>query len=371
MKAGPLVWCATLCLAGSAAACDHFLFLTARLPLIAPVDSGCIKRFDLDQVVQRESLTYLVTGTVKINQRFAHGESEQLGRLFGVQLMRARDACGGHSPAAKGLTINSDDPPAEIWSVKGAAGAVWMRWTAESLSWTLHFPTGKRHYVLQVDTVPPGASFQYTPWLPVDRLGIPAPPRGYVFATDCSRDGSPGTIVAFGKDTDGPFHSRLASLWELDLSTLHLSPGDTAGVRCWNAMWRSRLPVASRDLQVAALTFVPTPGKARVYVYSPASFRPWPTIPRVMVDSQIAGQLDPGTFLMIEVVPGRRRVEASSGGAILLDAVADSVYFVTTSWKRGVFKNHTTLRLSPASKGRPAIAESQMVRSVTVPLEVH
>lgn len=370
MKAGPCAWCAILCLAGSVAACDHFLVLTARLPLIAPVDSGCIKRFDLEQVVQRESLTYLVTGTVKINQRFARGESERLGRLYGVQLMRARDACGGMSPAAKGLTINSDDPPAEIWSVRGAAGSVWMRWTAESLSWTLHFPTGKRHYVLLVDSLPEGANFQYTPWLPVERLEIPEPPRGYVFATECSRDGSPATIVAFGKDTDGPFYSRLSSLWELDLSTLHLSPGDTAGVRCWNAMWRSRLTAASRDLQVAALTFAPTPGKARVYVYSPASFRQWPTIARVMVDSQIAGQLDPGTFLMVEVVPGRRRVEASSG-AILLDAAADSVYFVTASWKRGVFKNRTTLRLSPASKGRPAIAKSQMVRSVTVPLEVH
>jgi hypothetical protein len=371
MKAGPLVCCAALCLAGSVAACDHFLFLTARLPLVAPVDSGCIKRFDLDQVVQRESLTYLVTGTVKINQRFAHGESEQLGRLFGVQLMRARDACGGHSPAAKGLTINSDDPPAEIWSVKGAAGAVWMRWTAESLSWTLHFPTGKGHYVLQVDTVPVSANFQYTTWLPVDRLGIPPPPSGYVFATDCSRDGSPGTLVGFARDADGPFYSGLSSLWGLDLTTLHLGPADTAGVRCPNPKWRSRLPAASHDLQVAALTFAPTLGKARVYVYSPASIRPWPTIPRIMVDSQIAGQLDPGTFLMVEVVPGRRRVEASSGGAILLDVVADSVYFVTASWKRGVFKNHTTLRLSPASKGRPAIAESQMVRSVTVPLEVH
>jgi hypothetical protein len=364
MKAGPLVWCATLCLAGSVAACDHFLFLTARLPLIAPVDSGCIKRFDLDQVVQRESLTYLVTGTVKINQRFARGESEQLGRLFGVQLMRARDTCGGHSPPAKGLTINSDDPPAEIWSVKGAAGAVWMRWTAESLSWTLHFPTGKRHYVLQVDTVPGSAEFQYTPWLPVERLGIPAPPRGYVFATNCSRVGSPGTIVAFGKDTDGPFHSRLSSLWELDLSTLHLNPGDTAGVRCWNATWRSRLPAASRDLQVAALSFAPTLGKARVYVYSPASFRRWPTIPRVMVDSQIAGQLDPGTFLMVDVAPGRRRVAASSGGTVEFDLTADSVYFVQASWKHPWFKDHTTMRLVPVSTGRAAIAESQMVRTV-------
>ncbi len=230
MRAGRLA-CATLCLAGSMSACDHFLFLTARLPLIAPVDSVCIKRFDLEQVVHRESLTYLVTGTVKINQRFGRGESERLGRLYGQQLMRARDACGGHSPASKGLTINSDDPPAEIWSVKGAAGAVWMRWTAESLSWTLHFPTGKKHYVLIVDTLPEGADFQCAPWLPVERIGIPAPPSGYEFATECSRDGSPGTIVAFGKDTDAPFYSRLSSLWELDLRTLHLSPGDTAGVR--------------------------------------------------------------------------------------------------------------------------------------------
>src|SRR5947208_11453220 len=73
------------------------------------------------------------------------------------------------------------------------------------------------------------------------------------------------------------------------------------------------VPTAAPELQAVALTFKPSPGMARIYVYRAGGAFGGASKLSVAIDSQIVGRTAAGTYLMVEVAPGPHRVSAPTG----------------------------------------------------------
>src|SRR6266480_3416604 len=103
------------------------------------------------------------------------------------------------------------------------------------------------------------------------------------------------------------------------------------------------VPTAPPELQAVALTFKPSPGMARIYVYRAGGAFGGASKLSVAIDSQIVGRTAAGTYLMVEVAPGPHHVSSPTSeneGAVSLDAVADSIYFLNVWPKMGFFSAH-------------------------------
>src|SRR6267378_1603544 len=115
------------------------------------------------------------------------------------------------------------------------------------------------------------------------------------------------------------------------------------------------VPTAPPELQAVALTFRPSPGTARIYVYRAGGAFGGASKLSVAIDSQIVGRTAAGTYLMVEVGPGLHRVSSPTGeneGAVSLDALADSMYFVKVWPKMGFFSAHSGMERMNASDAR-------------------
>src|SRR5207253_10492425 len=102
------------------------------------------------------------------------------------------------------------------------------------------------------------------------------------------------------------------------------------------------VPTAPPELQAVALTFKPSSGMARIYVYRAGGAFGGASKLSVAIDSQIVGRTAAGTYLMVELAPGPHRVSSPTGeneSAVSLDALADSIYFVKL-WPRS--EEHTS-----------------------------
>ncbi len=73
------------------------------------------------------------------------------------------------------------------------------------------------------------------------------------------------------------------------------------------------VPTAPPELQAVALTFKPSPGMARIYVYRPGGAFGGASKLSVAIDSQIVGRTAAGTYMMVEVRPGPHRVSSPTG----------------------------------------------------------
>ena len=127
------------------------------------------------------------------------------------------------------------------------------------------------------------------------------------------------------------------------------------------------VPSAPPALQVAALTFKPSPGMARIYVYRSGGAFGAASRLSVAIDSQIVGRTAPGTYLMVELSPGRHRVSSATPeneSAVVLDAQADSAYFVKVWPKLGFFSAHSGMERMDPAEARAGIATARMVVSV-------
>ncbi len=158
--------------------------------------------------------------------------------------------------------------------------------------------------------------------------------------------------------------------WALDRSALRIREVNTRGVECLNDHRRgSFVPSAPRALRATALTFRPAPGLARIYAYLS-----WPDFPlesaigKVSVDSQMVGRVEGGSFLMVDIEPGRHRVSVPGGrneAAIWLDTMPDSSYFVELRRKTFAWSLSwagTVRRMDPV-RARAAIRKAHMVSS--------
>src|SRR5207247_6480059 len=126
------------------------------------------------------------------------------------------------------------------------------------------------------------------------------------------------------------------------------------------------VPTAPPELQAVALTFKPSPAMARIYVYRAGCAFGGASQLSVAIDSQIVGRTAAGTYLMVEVAPGLHRVSSPTGeneGAVSLDAVADSMYFVKVWPKMGFFSAHSGMERSNEDEGRGGTAHVRTVAS--------
>jgi len=121
---------------------------------------------------------------------------------------------------------------------------------------------------------------------------------------------------------------------------------------------------APPELGVAALTFRPSPGKARVYVYRPSQGFGSGARLKVAIDSQVVGKTASGTFLMVEVEPGTYRVSgmtSESDRGTEVEATADSSYFFKLWPRMGFMSAQSGLKQVEAIEGMQAVRTLRMV----------
>jgi hypothetical protein len=118
------------------------------------------------------------------------------------------------------------------------------------------------------------------------------------------------------------------------------------------------------ELAVTALTFKPDSGKARIYVFRPDRFVGSGVYLPVAVDSLVVGKTSPGTFVMLDVNPGRHRVSSptlENESATVVEALADSVYFFKVWPKVGFFAAHSGIERMVDAEGATAVRGARMV----------
>ena len=126
------------------------------------------------------------------------------------------------------------------------------------------------------------------------------------------------------------------------------------------------VPTAPPELQAVALTFKPSPGMARIYVYRAGSAFGGASKLSVAIDSETVGRTAAGTFLMVELAPGPHRVSSPTGeneSAVAFAAMADSSYFVKLWPKMGFFSAHSGMERIDPAEARAGIATARMVPS--------
>ena len=121
---------------------------------------------------------------------------------------------------------------------------------------------------------------------------------------------------------------------------------------------------APQEQTVTALTFTPSPGKARIYVYRPSRLIGSAARLKVAIDSQVVGKTASGSFLMVEVDPGTHRISgvtSESDHGVVIEALADSSYFFKLWPKMGVLSAQSGIEPMDPVEGRRAVQGARMV----------
>jgi len=121
---------------------------------------------------------------------------------------------------------------------------------------------------------------------------------------------------------------------------------------------------APPELAVTALTFTPDSGKARIYVFRPDRLFGSTAYLPVAVDRLVVGKTSAGTFVMLDIEPGRHRVSSptlENESATVIEAVADSIYFFKVWPKMGVFAAHSGIERMTDAAGATAVRGARMV----------
>jgi hypothetical protein len=246
-----------------------------------------------------------------------------------------------------------------------------MRLTVESRRYRLFWVRDPGRMVLRVDTLAPDSDLRRPRWVEVDSLELPQPDGGTRIATDCWRGETmpSGDLVAHVDDADGQYFVDVHAAWQLDRETLRIHPVASGGIECRNQDWPTVFPDAPNRLRMDAITFRPSLGMARLYaILTEPDYPREDDVATLAVDSLIVGKLGGGSFLMIEVEPGRHRISTVTGAhenVLWIDAAADSSYFVEVvpeffMWSQRFRANVKTMR---ASAARKAIRRAQMAAS--------
>lgn len=379
------------------AGCDTLYFVSARTPLVTPLDSSCIhstlrqltghdiryrarepgvasvfeshgapkrERRRVTQVLDASGGGRLETEEVRISQTFRSGEADTLGAVHLTLLHRVRESCQGEVPSTqRAIVVHSqNDPTYEMWTVSGTDGRVLGRWTMEGM-----VPNPRRAQHLRLDTLAYDSNPDLLRYLPVDSLRLPSAPKGYAVATDCWRGDSlhPGRVVAVARTTTTAFLNDVIGAWDVDRNSPRIVPGNPGGVTCRNRYWTTSLVAASWGEHASALTFKPSPGRARIYVYR-SSDRKWGATLNVAIDSSLVGQLTASTFVMVEVMPGSHSI--SSPGErerfLWLDTREGVSYFIRLWPRLGWRHARAGSETVEAATARGEILSAQMVRSV-------
>jgi hypothetical protein len=235
-----------------------------------------------------------------------------------------------------------------------------MRLTNDSVQYRWHWRRNSGRYVLRLDTLAAGSEPRFPRWIEADTVTLTTPGENTVLATECWRGDtvSRGDLVALVREAETQYLLDVIESWALDRSAMRIEAVPTDGIQCRNSDRHSLLPGVPRELRNSALTFRPSPGKARIYAaLTSPDFAMQHAIAKFAIDSQLVGRLDGGSFLMVEIEPGRHRLSSPAWRAesvMMLDVAPDSSYFVelrqmefTWTWRASI---------------RPADPESAMRR---------
>lgn len=207
-------------------------------------------------------------------------------------------------------------------------------------------------------------------WIPEGPTILPLPPGTSEFRVGCSVLGDTllaRELVAIVRSSEMPFHTEIEHSWEVDSATHRIVPVPMDGVRCRNPAWTTPLHLADFREEAAALTFRPSPGRARIYVYEQERWWQARTAHYdISLDGKPVGRTSHGAYLMLDVDPGPHRVEspAHDERVAAFEAAADSIYFVRV-WSKSGFWGGVKfggVALTDAVTGRRAILASQLVR---------
>src|SRR5688500_4500903 len=300
-------------LSQSLGACHVYYMAHARVPLAAPLDSACMRsklgersrplatrevadgRTSVEaystpamfhtqwevvaQVAQhdsslhlgkvyRDSTATLAATYVQLDRRI---ETEQ-GKLTTADMARSlldiRDACGGSSPDGERTFYNEVwETPYRAWSVQGTGNRAIMRLTNDSVQYRWHWRRNSGRYVLRLDTLAMGSEPRFPRWIEADTATLTTPGENTMLATECWRGDtvSRGDLVALVREAETQYLLDVIESWALDRSAMRIKPVPIDGIQCRNSDRHSLLPGVPRELRNSALTFRPSPGKARIY----------------------------------------------------------------------------------------------------------
>jgi hypothetical protein len=136
------------------------------------------------------------------------------------------------------------------------------------------------------------------------------------------------------------------------------------GIAAASLLWFAActpLPPSPQDLE--AKRFRPVPEKAVVYL-----FRDAPDFAdeaaTVLVNDSVQGTTYPGTYLRIELAPGRHRISgfAYDAGIIEFEARPGDIYFLQQSVARSLSRlHHSHFRFVGESYGRAAVLRAELI----------
>lgn len=206
-------------------------------------------------------------------------------------------------------------------------------------------------------------------WIPPTPLLIPAPPGDHEFLTACAhRDAPPrGRIVAVARSVNRAYYTEFTRVWDVDTIEGRLVLRNPDGIRCRNPQWPGPDQGAGVEHEARALSFTPSPTKARIYVYQTNRAMPDDIAAfEIVMDGETVGRVDNGTYVMVEVEPGVHEVAVreESAASLSVDAAPDSAYFVMV-WRKMGFKRPRFggLSLLEPTEGRRLVTAGLMVPS--------
>ena len=372
---------AALALVLSLDACDILYHVSTVVPTAAPLDPACVQpSWDVALVARRDigmhhdtvygaSMTYLASRINRLNQWFTAEEEDRIVTDLSGRLLDIRARCAGPAGAGEAMySAEASAPPYRAWTVRGTDGRVLMRLRGEILHHFGIMVTSVGRYALDVDTLATGTDLRHPQWVSAHHVALPSPPKRATFATECAIGFADpdGDLVSLVRNADKPMLTKVLASWRLDRSTFRIRDADTTGVRCRNPHWYVALPSAPPRLQASALTFRPSSGFARVYVFMDGFAYDGEALPPIDVDGRVVGRLEPGSFLMLDLESGRQyaiRSTAEHGRAVLLTPAGDSTYFVELAWRKWAWKRNADAKLVPADRGKASVASGRMVPS--------
>jgi hypothetical protein len=324
----------------------------------------------------RDSSIFLTASYLSVNRRFDTPRGAALGNELTRMLVKVRDACGGQGvDGERPYSITVNEVPYDAWAIPGMANRVEMRLTSENREYWLQLERHPGTRVLQVDTLATMTDPRDPRWVEVDRLELPPAPDHSLFATTCWRDDSVpvGRLVALVHDSESEYFVDPLQAWTLDPITFHIRSTSADGVECTRSTrLRSNLPALPLRARRLALTFTPSAGASRVYVFFPGVTYLEDEVATVSIDSTVVGRVEPGSFLMVEVSPGRHVVGLPAGRHLHQLAVTvapDSAAFVSLRWKRLIWSTRQALpTLADPRSARSIIRGQRLVPSASPPL---
>jgi hypothetical protein len=204
-------------------------------------------------------------------------------------------------------------------------------------------------------------------WIPRGPELVPVNTFIRRFVASCFRGDSTGEVlVGVVGAADGPFFTEVQSAWAVDTVLRQMRRIPATDIRCRNEEWETRLSKASAGDGALALRFTPSPGKAMIYVHQRTAWNRVDPELEIVLDGARVGRTSPGTYRVFEVNPGAHLVGVldHEKKALVIEAAADSVYFVGLRDKRGVrrYSFGGIERISDQARARELISAAQLLR---------